>query len=70
MHVVPPGCVGNKRALLIGINYVGQKGALKACHNDVNNIKDFLCDLHGFQERDMLILMDDGKQHLYSSCLL
>lgn len=61
MHVVPPGNVGNKRALLIGINYTGQKGELKACHNDVKNMKDFLMDVHGFDERDMLILMDDGQ---------
>lgn len=64
MHVVPPGSVGNKRALLVGINYEGQKGALKACHNDVNNVKDFLVDLHGFQERDILCLMDDGNHKM------
>ena len=64
MHIVPPGCVGNKRALLIGINYVGQKGALKACHNDVRNMRDFLRDVHGFQERDMLLLMDDGEHKM------
>lgn len=64
MHIVPPGCVGNRRALLIGINYVGQKGELRACHNDVNNVADFLMDIHGFKERDMLILMDDGKHKM------
>ena len=64
MHIVPPGCVGNKRALLIGINYVGQKGALKACHNDVRNVKNFLMNLHGFQERDILCLMDDGEHKM------
>lgn len=64
MHIVPPGSVGNKRALLIGINYVGQKGELKACHNDVNNMKQFLMDVHGFQERDMLILVDDGQHKM------
>lgn len=64
MRIVPPGCVGNKRALLIGINYVGQKGELKACHNDVNNMADYLMEVHDFQERDMLILMDDGKHKM------
>jgi hypothetical protein len=46
---------------LIGINYVGQNGELRACHNDCNNVKDFLIDVHGFREDEMLILMDDGK---------
>jgi len=64
MHIVPPGNVGNKRALLIGINYVGQKGELKACHNDVKNMKQFLMDIHGFQERDILVLMDDGNHKM------
>jgi uncharacterized caspase-like protein len=42
------------------VNYVGQKGELKACHNDVDNIKEFLMTVHGFQERDILCLKDDG----------
>jgi hypothetical protein len=37
-HVVPPGNNGTCRALLIGINYTGQKGALTGCHNDVLNV--------------------------------
>jgi metacaspase-1 len=37
-HIVPPGCKGIKRALLIGINYVGQQGELTGCHNDVANV--------------------------------
>ena len=28
-----------RRAVLIGINYVGQQGELSGCHNDVLNIK-------------------------------
>ena len=28
-----------RRAVLIGINYVGQQGQLSGCHNDVLNIK-------------------------------
>jgi hypothetical protein len=60
MRIVPPGS-GKRRAILIGINYVGQNGELRACHNDCNNVKDFLIDVHGFREDEMLILMDDGK---------
>jgi metacaspase-1 len=33
MQIVPDGYEGTKRAMLIGINYVGQKGELKACWN-------------------------------------
>jgi hypothetical protein len=52
-----------RRAVLIGINYVGQQGQLSGCHNDVNNIKKYLIDHEGFHEKDMLILMDDGRHH-------
>jgi len=62
LHIVPPGS-GRRRALLIGINYVGQEGQLKACHNDVHNIREFLTQVYGFKESEMLILMDDGKHH-------
>lgn len=61
MHIVPPGCTGNKRALLIGINYVGQNGELRGCHNDVANIKEYLINVEGFLENNLLILMDDGQ---------
>jgi hypothetical protein len=37
MEIVPKGATGSKRAVLIGINYVGQKGQLSGCHNDVGN---------------------------------
>ena len=37
-HIVPPGSNGVRRALLIGINYTGQKGALTGCHNDALNV--------------------------------
>ena len=33
MHIVPPGAKGRRRAVLIGINYVGQQGQLSGCHN-------------------------------------
>jgi len=51
---------GARRAILIGINYVGQEGQLSGCHNDVENIKRYLMTQQGFQEKDILILMDDG----------
>lgn len=60
LQIVPPGS-GRRRALLIGINYVGQQGQLTACHNDVNNIREFLTEVYGFKESEMLILMDDAR---------
>jgi hypothetical protein len=36
--IVPDTLPGNRRAILIGINYKGQKGELRGCHNDVFNM--------------------------------
>jgi hypothetical protein len=47
--------------LFSGINYVGQQGELSGCHNDVGNMKDYIKDIHGFEESNITILMDDGK---------
>ncbi|KAI8806407.1 caspase domain-containing protein [Cladochytrium replicatum] len=54
-------CNGRKKALLIGINYFGQKGELKGCINDVKNIRNFLCNIYRFpsDSNSMLILTDD-----------
>lgn len=38
MYIVPPGSTGRRRAILIGINYVGQQGQLSGCHNDVRYV--------------------------------
>jgi len=63
MEIVPAGSTGAKRAVLVGINYVGQKGQLSGCHNDVGNVKDYLENALGFRDQDMLVLMDDGRHH-------
>lgn len=63
MLIVPPNANGTRRAVLIGINYVGQPNGLSGCHNDVRNIKEYLERVQGFQEKNMLILMDDGQHH-------
>ena len=66
MRIVPDDFdeeVNTKRAMLIGINYVGEQGELTGCHNDTRNMKDFLIQVCGFQRENMLILMDDGKHH-------
>jgi hypothetical protein len=36
--LVPEGSTGTRRALMIGINYVGHEGELRGCHNDVGNM--------------------------------
>ncbi len=58
--ITPDGFHGTKRAVMIGINYVGQQGELAGCHNDVLNMKEYLMDAHEFEEENMTILMDDG----------
>ena len=55
------GSDGTKRAVLIGINYVGQQGELSGCHNDVLNIKEYIMDVHGYEEENITVLMDDGE---------
>jgi hypothetical protein len=54
------GSYGTKRAVMIGINYVGQQGELSGCHNDVKNMIAYLKDKQGFEDRNMTVLMDDG----------
>jgi len=58
--LVPEEATGVRRAVLIGINYVGQDGELRGCHNDVLNMKKYIMDVHGFQEDNIVVLMDDG----------
>eukprot|EP00611_Tribonema_gayanum_P011547 TRINITY_DN2180_c0_g1_i3.p1 TRINITY_DN2180_c0_g1~~TRINITY_DN2180_c0_g1_i3.p1 ORF type:complete len:331 (+),score=134.53 TRINITY_DN2180_c0_g1_i3:1235-2227(+) len=52
----------NHKALLIGINYVGQQGELKGCHNDVEAMKEYIIEQGYTDSPDtMMVLMDDGK---------
>lgn len=55
--IVPDNCTGTRRAVLVGINYLGQQGQLSGCHNDVGNIKDYLINAQGFDEDNITILM-------------
>ncbi|KAG2354542.1 peptidase C14, caspase domain-containing protein [Suillus spraguei] len=54
-------CTGKKKALCIGINYIGQKEQLLGCINDANNLKRFLIAQFGYKEEDMVILTDDAR---------
>ncbi|KAH0838887.1 putative metacaspase [Lanmaoa asiatica] len=51
-------CTGRKKALCIGINYLGQKRELRGCINDIKNVKRFLTRQWGFKEGDIVMLMD------------
>jgi len=60
--LVPPSATGTRRALLIGINYVGhEQGQLSGCHNDVKNMIEYIKDVHGFKEDNIHVIMDDGE---------
>jgi len=58
---------GRTKALLIGINYVGQQGELGGCHHDVVGFKTYLTEVVGFDFNDASrykILMDDGEHEM------
>ncbi|GMG22015.1 unnamed protein product [Ambrosiozyma monospora] len=54
-------CRGNKKALLIGVNYIGSKNALRGCINDVHNMYNFLTR-HGYSADNIVMLTDDNKE--------
>lgn len=60
-ELVPENFTGTKRAVLIGINYVGQTGELSGCQNDVFNMKEYIMDVHGFEEDNIHCLVDDDN---------
>lgn len=59
--LVPENFTGTKRAVLVGINYVGQTNELSGCHNDIFNMKKYLINVHGFEEENIVELIDDGE---------
>jgi hypothetical protein len=54
-------CTGRRKALLIGINYFGQRGQLRGCINDVKNMSSFLNERFSYKREDMVILTDDQQ---------
>jgi hypothetical protein len=54
-------CTGKRKALLIGINYFGQRGQLRGCINDVKNMSTYLSQNFGYAREDMVILTDDQQ---------
>lgn len=59
--LVPSDCPGTKRAVLVGINYVGSCAELSGCHNDVHNMVKYIKDVHGFEDENIVLLLDDGE---------
>lgn len=57
-----------RRALLIGICYVGQKRALKGCKNDVQNMANLLREQFGYTK--FLILTDEPLDHVDSGVVI
>ena len=47
-----------KKALLIGINYVGTSSQLRGCINDVLNVKNFLIQEQGFKEEEIRLMTE------------
>ena len=54
-------CTGRRKALLIGINYFGQRGQLRGCINDVRNMSTYLVENFNYKREDMVILTDDQQ---------
>ena len=55
------GNIGNRKSLLIGINYYGQSGELGGCHNDVTNVKDLIMNKSFLDEEEHMRVLLDGN---------
>ncbi|AQZ12065.1 MCA1 (YOR197W) [Zygosaccharomyces parabailii] len=52
-------CNGKRKALIIGINYIGTQNQLRGCINDAHSIFNFLTSRYGYHQDDVVILTDD-----------
>ena len=55
--------IGQKKALLIGINYYGTCNQLSGCINDVYNIRNLLINKLGYLESDIILMTDSEEQN-------
>ncbi|KAI8613708.1 caspase domain-containing protein [Chytriomyces sp. MP71] len=62
-HQRVQGGRGNKKALIIGINYTGSKHQLSGCINDAHNIRSFLNQNYGYptDPNSMIVMTDDAR---------
>ena len=51
----------NKRALLIGINYIGTTAPLNGCINDIENMQEFLQNKRNYLNADITLLSDGNN---------
>jgi len=56
---VKSDCSGRKKAVYIGINYIGSKSELSGCINDAHNVSQLFSKKFGFKQA--VILTDDNK---------
>ncbi|KAF9482964.1 hypothetical protein BDN70DRAFT_874375 [Pholiota conissans] len=54
-------CSGRRKALCIGINYLGQPNELRGCINDAKHVRRFLIEKGGYRSEDVLLLTDDAR---------
>ncbi|CCF59241.1 hypothetical protein KAFR_0G02070 [Kazachstania africana CBS 2517] len=57
-------CTGKRKALLVGINYIGSQNQLRGCINDTQNIYNFLTTQYGYNPDDIVILTDDNREYV------
>ncbi|KAG7195214.1 Ca(2+)-dependent cysteine protease [Scheffersomyces spartinae] len=57
-------CQGQKKALLIGINYFGTRYQLNGCINDARTMFTFLTREWGYSPDDIVMLTDDQPNYL------
>lgn len=51
-----------RKALLIGINYVGTNAELRGCINDVVNMKKFIMKEFGFRNNEIVVLTESSQK--------
>ncbi|TIA90302.1 hypothetical protein E3P99_01629 [Wallemia hederae] len=51
-------CSGNRKALCIGINYVGTENELGGCQNDADKVRKFLIKRCGYKPENIMLLKD------------
>jgi hypothetical protein len=60
LPILAPPTLVKKKALLIGINYIGTSSQLNGCINDVNSLKTTLTTKYGFSaDADMIKIITD-----------
>jgi hypothetical protein len=67
-HLKSLSIMSRKKSLLIGINYTGSENELRGCHQDVENVAEFL-SYRGYSndQRSQVILRDDLGGQYYPS---